>query len=174
VPDEVVRTPSDHLLRTLAAVPVDCRILDLACGEGRHTEPLALLGFDFWACDPDPGLVTRTRERLSPLIGEEEACRRITPSHVAALGYPDDHFGWVVAHGSYDRAEDAADLFDMLAETRRVLSPGGWVFAAMRTNLAAEDLTPELLAKLFAEAGFALAEDPAVEGDMVRGIFRFV
>ena len=169
--------PSAHLLRTLAAVPVQRRVLDLGCGTGRHTEPLARLGFDFYACDADAEAVAQVRRRIAEVTGEEEAERRVTRARPAALGYPDDFFDWVVAHGVYDTAESAAELKEQLGETRRVLNNGGWVFVAFRRTLAGPDLTPETLTKLFAEAGLALAEDPAEEDEgepVLRAIFRKV
>lgn len=169
--------PSAHLLRTLAAVPVQSRVLDLGCGPGRHADPLARLGFDLYACDEEVDAVAATRRCVADVLGPEEAERRVTPARPAALGYPDDFFDWVVAHGTYDTAESAAELKDMLGETRRVLKNGGWVFAAFRQSLVGPDLTAETLTKLFAEAGLALAEDPAEEHDgepVLRAIFRKV
>ena len=169
--------PSHHVLRTLAAVPVRSRVLDLGCGDGRHAEPIVRLGFDVYACDPDEAALADARARVADVIGEEEAAQRVTPARAAALGYPDDFFDWVVAHGTYDTAESAAELKEMLAETRRVLKPGGWVVAAFRIERAGPDLTPDTLTKLFAEAGLALAEDPAEDDDgepVLRGIYRKV
>ncbi len=155
----------------MAAVPVASRVLDLGCGAGRHTDPLVRLGFDLWACDEDAEAVAAARARLDRLLGEDEALRRVTPARPAALGYPDEHFDWVVAHGVYDRAASAAAMKEMLAETRRVLKDGGWVIAAFR-RAAGLALTPETLTKLLAEAGFALAEEPVEEETVVRGIYR--
>ncbi len=172
---ETAAPPSEHLLRTMAAVPVQSRVLDLGCGAGRHTDPLARLGFDLWACDQENHAVAVARARLAPLLGEEDAARRITRARPAALGYPDEHFDWVVAHGTYDRADSAAEMKEMLAETRRVMKNGGWVVVALRRGLAGPDLTPETLTKLFAEAGLALAEDPAEDTEaepVLRAIFR--
>lgn len=169
--------PSDHLLRTLAAVPVASRVLDLGCERGRHADPLARLGFDVWACDADEQNVQATRARLAELIGSDDAARRATMAKHAALGYPDEHFDWVVAFGALDRATDAEELFEVLAEAKRVLRTGGWIVAAMRPEAVGEHLNQETFAKLFAEAGFALAELPVLEEDtdpVVRGIFRKV
>ena len=170
--------PSDHVLRTLAAVRPGSRVLDLGCGSGRHARALAQLGFDVWACDADPALVERTRAALDGLVDNPET--RVTQARPDALRYPDDHFDWVVAYGPYDGAETAGDLFGRIEETKRVLKMGAWVIAALRLDVAsAEDLNPEALAKAMAEAGLALAEDPALEhdaehGPVVRGIFRKV
>lgn len=172
-----LQAPSAHLLRTLAAVPVQSRVLDLGCGSGHHAEALARLGFDLYACAEDERAVEATRARVTGVLDEEEAERRVTVARPGALGYADDFFDWVVAHATYDEADSAADLKDMLAETRRVLKNGGWVFVAFRRALAGPDLTPETLAKLFAEAGLVLAEDPAEDDDgepVLRAIFRKV
>lgn len=170
-------TLSTHLLRTLAAVPVDNRVLDLGCGRGHHAEALARLGFDLYACEQDDESIEAARQRVAGVFGDDEAEQRVTVARPGALGYADDFFDWVVAHGTYDEAESAADLKDMLAETRRVLKNGGWVFVAFRRALAGPDLSPETLTKLFAEAGLALAENPAEDEDgepVLRAIFRKV
>lgn len=176
--DPVKLAPSGHVLRSLAPVPIAARVLDLGCGSGRHTDALARLGFDVFACDSDTAALAQTRTRVAAVLGMGEAKRRVTTARAGALGYADDFFDWVVAYGVYDTAESAADLKDMLAETRRVLKPGGWVIAALRPDHAGADLTPETLAKLFAEAGLAEAETPAEDDEtgetVVRGIFRKV
>ena len=172
-----LQAPSAHLLRTLAAVPVRSRVLDLGCARGHHAEALARLGFDLYACADDEAAVRATRGRVADVLDDEEAKRRVTVARPGALGYADDFFDWVVAHATYDEAGSAAELKDMLGETRRVLKNGGWVFVAFRRALAGPDLTPETLTKLFAEAGLALAEDPAEDNDgepVLRAIFRKV
>ena len=172
-----MRPPSDPLLRTLAAVPLPARVLDLGCGVGWHTSALVQLGFDVYACTEDPADVDAVREAVTPVLGEETA-RRVTPAHPAALGYPDDYFDWVVAYGAYDTAASETALRDMLDETRRVLKPGGWVWVAVRAPRVGGASTPGSLTRRFEAAGFALAERP-IEGEeagerLVRGIYRKV
>ena len=168
--------PSDHLLRILAREATAGCVLDLGCADGRHTEPLARLGFDLYACDAVD--VEAARKRLAEVWGEEEATRRITPAKPAALGYPDEFFDWVVAHGAYDEATNAVDLTDALEETRRVLKTGGWIYVAMRRRTVGEEATSEALTRLFDEAGFVPAEpaeEAAENGErLLRGIFRKV
>jgi SAM-dependent methyltransferase len=125
------KAPSDHLLRTLAAVPVSSQILDLGCGHGRHTEPLLRLGFPVHACDPRPEAVDATRARIGDLIEADSAETVVQVTPLDALDYPDATFDWVVA----DRAEayvgDAAALERLLAESRRLLKPGGWLYITL-------------------------------------------
>lgn len=175
-PAEPLAPPSAHLLRTLAVIPPSARVLDLGCGDGRHTVPLAQLGFDVWACDPDGTALATARARLADVLGPGEATRRATPARLAALGYPDDHFDWVVAC-ALDRLADAEALVEALHEARRVMKPGAWLFASIAAAPFGDELTLETFAKLFAEAGFALSEEPALDAipePVVRGIFRKV
>lgn len=183
--------PDDHLLRTLAAIPPDSRILDLGCGEGRHTEPLARLGFDLSACDHDPAYVSAAKTHLTGVIGPEKADETVRQlDDPLALPYPDDRFDWVVAVDSLNRDVSTRDeLIERLREARRVLKPGGWVYVTLPavpsdTNpnepvpgYAGDSglhftFTPESLDALMKDANLAIAEEPAVVGEVVRGIYR--
>lgn len=182
--------PSDHLLRTFGALPVESRVLDLGCGHGLHTEPLVLLGFDVWACETSPEAVEELRGKLAPRIGEEEAEKRIMVSKIDALGYPDDFFHWVVAYGTLARMETRDDILAVLAEARRVIRPGGWLYVAVPAlpegrngdrGYAGDSgleptFTPRTLDELMVEADFTASERPsvAVQGDrrLVQAIYR--
>lgn len=152
---------SDHLLRTLAAVAPGTRIVDLGCADGRHAEPLARLGFDVWACDPDPDAVAASRARLASVLGEDEAARRVTTAQLDALGYPDTFADWGVVTSLPDEARVAA-----LTEAARVLRPGAWLWVQTQR--------PEGLEADAADAGLVVAEEPGREtgGDPTHAIFR--
>lgn len=180
--------PSDHLLRTLAAVPVSSNMLDVGCGTGRHTEPLLRLGFPVHACDARPSAVQATRERIAELVGEDtaEQCVRTVPPDGFET-YPDDAFDWIVAFDPTAYVQSDADLTGLLREMRRLLAPGGWVYVATTgrtdpsTNGAtAPDLrvTPDQLDACGEEAGLAasVAAERAEEHgqSLVRAIFRYV
>ena len=152
------RPPSAHLLRTLAAVVPGSRVVDAACGAGRHLGPLALLGFDVWAAtagDPAPA-----RRQLAAALGPD-AEPRVTHAAPDALGYPDAWADWVVLA---DVARDT--LAGALAEAGRVLRPGGWVWVEVA---AGEE---GALSGAARAAGLALAEPPAAEDGRVHAIYR--
>lgn len=161
-------TPSDALLRTLAAVSPASRVLDLACREGHHAIPLASLGFDIWACDPSPECVASVRRQLDAVLDAGEGERRVAVSSPDALGYPDAYVDWVVASGL---AGSEAEIVSALVEARRVLKPGGWLWI----ELADVD-SPEALTELAEAAGLAVAEPPARAGERetVFGTYRRV
>jgi SAM-dependent methyltransferase len=177
--------PSDHLLRTLAAVPVASQILDLGCGRGRHTEPLLRLGFPVHACDPRPEAVEATRARIADLIEDDSAETVVQVTPLDALDDPDATFDWVVA----DRAEayvgDAADLERLLVASRRLLKPGGWLYitlpavpeGAERAD-AAGAFTIDALERRRRAADLAEAGDPARVEDgprpRLRALYRRV
>ncbi len=168
--------PSDHLLRVMGREAIANRVLDLGCGDGRHTEPLARLGFDVYACNPNA--VETARARLSHVWTAENARRRITPANPDALGYPDEFFDWIIAYGAYDMAADADELMDALEETRRVMKDGAWIYVTMSSRMVGEVATPQALAQLLRHAKFASAgsaEEVTEDGKrMLRGIFRKV
>src|SRR5690554_5917611 len=165
---------SDHVLRTLAAIPVGSRILDLGASE--HVRPLAQLGFDVWACHPDEDTLSESRLSLSEIFpGEEET--RVTYAQLSALGYPDNHFDWIVCWGMFEQSDPAEQLVEVLEEAHRVLAPGGWIIAGMKLDEALPEVTSETFAKVFAVSNFAIAEEPQKEHDaagtsIIRGIFR--
>ena len=187
--------PSDHLLRTLAAVPVTSRVLDVDCGAGTRAEALILLGFDVYAVDASPENVEDARAAAAVHVGEEEATRRISRARVDALGYPDEFFDWVVACGSLAHLESRDAMLDALRELRRVMRSGAWLYVTVpavperAADLAGHGYAgdsglkptflPRTLKELMEAAEFAQAEGPALvteadSGRIVQGIYRRV
>lgn len=134
-------SPADHLLRTLAAVPVESKVLHIGCSQGLMTEQLARLGFDLYACDVDVEAVIEVRERLRNLDGvfEKDPDERIVSATATSLAYPDDFFDWVVAHDVFNRGAAAENVIEMVQETRRVLRPGGWLHCTVQARSSGQD-----------------------------------
>ncbi|MEM6326488.1 MAG: hypothetical protein AAF791_05160 [Bacteroidota bacterium] len=148
----------DHLLRTLAAVAPGARVLSIATGTAAD---LARLGFDVWACGPEP--VDDERNRLGEVLGDAAAARRVTPARPEALGYGDDTFDWAAVSLGTE-----VDVVETLREVRRVVTPGAWIW------VAAEVLAPDEMVRLGTEAGLVVAEAVVASGARSRGIFRRV
>ena len=145
--------PSAHLLRTLAAVAPGCRIVDLACGDGRHLVPLAQLGFDVvGVATADP---TRAIAALSEVL--DDARQRVV-ADVEAIG--DASADWVVL--AFDGAPDS----ERVAQGARVLRPGGWMWLEVEEGHAAA------LAAVAQRAGLAEAEEPGSDDGRTHAIYR--
>jgi D-alanine-D-alanine ligase len=112
----------DLVLRTLPLQPDD-PILDLCCGQGRHSLELARRGVRMVSgLDQAAGLISLARERARQFdvpVSFEEGDARQLPS-------PDASFGAVILMGnSFGYFHDADDDIKVLREIRRVLRPGG-------------------------------------------------
>jgi SAM-dependent methyltransferase len=118
--------PDARMVAVLAGRPAGLRVLDLGCAAGRNTEWLVAQGFDVYALDASRAMVAHTRARLAPLVGEIEARERVLCRPMDDLsGYADAFFDVIVAIGIYHAARSEAEWHRALAESSRVLRPGG-------------------------------------------------
>jgi len=148
---------SAHLLRTLASVAPGARVVDVACDQARHLDPLARLGFDVWGSAE--GSLDAPRQSLAEAVGADEAARRVTHAAPDALGYPDAWADWVVLS---DVAPER--LAPALTEAARVLKPGAWVWV--------EGASAQALAEAARGAGLEVAETPAEDDGVTHAIYR--
>lgn len=98
-------------------------VLDLGCGSGRDLRVFSDFGFDVVGVDLCEALVDISR-RVNPYV----------PVHkmdMLALEFPDSSFDGVWACGSYVHLKKS-DFPVALAETCRVLRPGGVLFASLK------------------------------------------
>lgn len=104
------RNPSDWVRRWAGLISPGGRVLDLACGGGRHALHLAGLGYQVIAVDRDLSLVGELRD--APNITWRQA-----DLEAADWPFPDETFHGVVVTNYLHRP-----LFECLAA---VLEPGG-------------------------------------------------
>jgi SAM-dependent methyltransferase len=71
--DRELVSPSPWVERWRVLIPADSRILDVACGRGRHARPLAALGHCVDAVDSDPQAIAS----LSGVPGVQALCADI-------------------------------------------------------------------------------------------------
>jgi len=99
-------------------------VLEAGCGSGRilrhfHDRGENILGMDYVA----PGLAKLARA---------DGTLKLLQADMRRLPFPDKAFGCVLAFGLYHGIEHGLD--QALAETRRVLAPGGMLCASFRTD----------------------------------------
>ena len=122
------RDPDHRLVELVEAIPYPqgVTVLDLGCAGGRNAEYLVLHQLDLWALDAAEAMVARTRERVAAVLGPDEAERRVIQGVMDDLArWEDETFHLVVALGVYHQAQSEAEWYVALAETERVLVPGG-------------------------------------------------
>ena len=95
-------------------------ILDLACGAGRHTHPLAKSGYDVTALDRSNEMLKRARRK--------KTSARFVKGDMRSLPFEDGSFDAVVSmFSSIGYFENEFENFRVLSEISRVLAPGGRV-----------------------------------------------
>jgi len=121
------RWPDESLIsfaiKTLRSDGRARRILDVACGSGRHVMMLAQLGFDVTGVEPS----ATAREFANRWIELEDRSEtaRVLDGDARALDFADGTFDVVVAWNFWNNLESGAELHTALGEMRRVLRPGG-------------------------------------------------
>ncbi|SDN49672.1 class I SAM-dependent DNA methyltransferase [Streptomyces wuyuanensis] len=129
VRDELATKPLDRamlgafaeVVRAAGAGPV----ADVGCGPGRIAAYLAGLGVDVFGVDLSPEMIAVAR-RTHPDL-------RFEVGNMTALGSADGALGGIVAWYSTVHTPPEA-LPDVLAEFRRVLSPGGRLLIAFKAG----------------------------------------
>jgi ubiquinone/menaquinone biosynthesis C-methylase UbiE len=115
------------------APPPPATVLDVGGAAGAYALWLAAAGYTVHLVDAAPRLVAEA-ERRSRLAERPLASCRVGDAR--ALGTPERTADMVLLLGPLYHLTDAADRAQALHEARRVLKPGGWLFAAAISRYA--------------------------------------
>lgn len=141
--------PADQsgLAGRLVALASPRSALDVGCGRGHLVKALRSMGVEALGVDPNPYAVAHA---VTPGVAVGDA--------VAGLRFPDGSFDMVVSVGvlQYVRPKER-----MLAEMRRVLRPGGWLFVCFEMKGAGQ----ERMVRLLEETGFRLERAATTENE---------
>lgn len=133
-------------------LPPRGRVLDLGGGPGRYTVWLARRGYRVVLGDLSPTLLDLARRHIATagVAQAVEAVREMDATDLSALD--DGSFDAVVALGPFYHLPRLADRHRAAQEARRVLRPGGVLFAAVMPRY------PRLLATVFDRGAAAFPE----------------
>ncbi|MAG76052.1 MAG: hypothetical protein CL811_04750 [Colwelliaceae bacterium] len=105
------------------------KILDLACGYGRFTIPLAKKGYSIEGIDITPGFIKKAKETSS----KEKVKIRFKVGDMRDLPYKRDSFTKIICMWSaFSEIITRADQKKSIKEMFRVLKKGGFALAEMR------------------------------------------
>lgn len=156
--------------------PSATKVLDLGCAAGRNAVLLAQNGFDVEALDSSAAMAAKTRERLASILGPAEAQRRVRVGRMDDLSWAGDaSFELVVALGLYHCAQSRAEWDRALAESARVLAPGGRLLVSVftpETDLTGRGVRP-VAGQPHVYEGFDsgrafLVDAPGLDSEMAR------
>ena len=125
--EELERVPADQNEREAAFIaealelPSGARILDLCCGVGRHTVPLATRGYRMSGLDLDAAALEKARRRADE-AGVEVAWHQRDMRNIPYQGKLDAVLNVGSSWGYYGTDEEDAKV---LASVARALKPGG-------------------------------------------------
>jgi len=114
--------PLKYALQTV--VSRDGAILEAGCGAGRILRYFHERGYDITGIDYIDVAVDKLRSVDQTL--------KVETGDITQLQFPDGHFRYVLAYGLYHNIEHGLDA--AVAETLRVLEPGGRVCASFRAD----------------------------------------
>lgn len=116
------------------ALAADGRVLELGCGTGRVTIPLARAGAPIVGVDLSAPMLARARKRTARLRVKHRP--RLVRGDIRALPFPDARFGLVAApYGILQSLLNERDLTATLKSVARVLAPGGRVATELVADL---------------------------------------
>jgi tellurite methyltransferase len=115
------------------------RVLDAGCGDGRNVVFLFDQGFSCFGIDRDPSAVQRIRQLAA------ERAPHLPPENfrvgeIDRLPWESASMDAVLSSAVLHFAEDLAHFGRMVEEMWRVLSPGGFFFARLASNIGIESL----------------------------------
>jgi ubiquinone/menaquinone biosynthesis C-methylase UbiE len=100
-------------------------VLELGCGTGRISIPLAKGGVSLVGIDRSAPMLARAAERVNR-VRRRSNVPHLVRGDIRSLPFPDRHFGMVVAaYGILQSLVRERDLTAALASAARVLEPGG-------------------------------------------------
>jgi len=123
-----VRSPPNATLLHVAATEFrpSARLLDIGCGAGRNSLPLATGGWEVIGADGSEPMLTAAAVRVT--AAELERRVRLVRASMHQLPLASSSFDFIVAHGIWNLARSGSEFRAAVAEAARVARPGCALF----------------------------------------------
>ena len=119
--------PNETLLRLAAREwRAAARLLDIGCGAGRNTVPLARAGWEVFGADLSLPMVTAAAARLADERLFDRV--RVVLASMDHLPFAPASFDFIVAHGIWNLARSGAEFRRAVRDAARVARPGAALF----------------------------------------------
>ena len=143
---------NSELAYLLRLVRKSGRILDLACGYGRFTIPLAKRGYDIEGIDITPALIKKAREESS----KKRVKVRFRIGDMRKLPYKAGSFSAVVCMwDAFSEILGKKDQTKAIMEIYRVLEPGGFALIEVHSSRFSGCQKPGKIAGIIANPHYA-------------------
>jgi len=118
-------------------------VLDAGCGDGRNLIYLLRSGYPVYGVDRSAESVERTRTLASALRPDLPG-ENFRVEEIERMSFDDRMFDAVICSAVLHFARNESHFHEMLDEIRRVLKPGGFLFARLASDIGIEDLVERL------------------------------
>lgn len=153
-----------NIVETLQ-IPQDAKVLDLACGKGRHAIMLNKMGFDTIGLDLSPASIESARKYENDQLHFD--------THDMREVYKEEQFDYIFnLFTSFGYFESQEDNMQMLQSVRKMLKPGGKVIIDfMNVNKVIQNLVSEEIKSL---SGIDFKINRSFDGIHIKKNIHFV
>lgn len=102
------------------------KVLDLGCGKGRNTIPLAEMGYSVWGMDISANALSKAEEQLKTKPDLRESVNLFRGSIGQPLPFPDNFFDLAMDITTFDILLDPKEIKTHAQEIHRVLKNRGY------------------------------------------------
>lgn len=122
----------------------NCRkVLDAGCGGGRNLFYFLQNGYEVFGVDPNPQAISAVKE-LAAALAPNNPQENFTIGSIENMSYNDTTFDLVICSAVLHFAKDEQHFEAMLRSMFRVLTPGGYFFARLASDIGIETLVQPL------------------------------
>ncbi len=115
------------------------KVLDVGCGAGRNLYYFLRNGHEVFGIDPDPMAVETVKE-LSAGLAPNNSLKNFEVCSAENLPYENAIFDLIICNAVLHFARDEQHFNAMLQSMFRVLTPGGYFFARLASDIGLEKL----------------------------------